>query len=38
MTLIDDVLKDHEKNLKPGPGTYEDKSKIKYLGAFNLKD
>ena len=38
ITLIDEIVKDSEKNIKPGPGTYEDKTKIKYMGAFNLKD
>eukprot|EP00347_Sterkiella_histriomuscorum_P002618 403367446 len=38
ITLIDEIIKDSEKNIKPGPGTYEDKTKIKYMGAFNLKD
>jgi len=27
MTLIDDVIRDNEKNIKPGPGTYEDNTK-----------
>jgi hypothetical protein len=38
MTLIDEVLKDSEKNVKPGPGTYQDQTKVKHLGALNLKD
>jgi hypothetical protein len=24
MTLIDDVIRENEKNIKPGPGEYED--------------
>jgi len=27
MTLIDDVIRENEKNIKPGPGTYEDSTK-----------
>ncbi|CDW85772.1 UNKNOWN [Stylonychia lemnae] len=38
MTLIDDVIRENEKNIKPGPGEYVDQTKIKYAGAFNLKD
>lgn len=38
ITLIDEIILDNKKNIKPGPGTYEDNTKIKYIGAFNLKD
>jgi hypothetical protein len=38
MTIVDMIEREEKKNLKPGPGAYEDKTKIKYIGAFNLKD
>lgn len=38
LTLVDEIIRENTKNLKPGPGQYKDQTKVKYLGAFNLKE